>query len=121
MIEDFEMALAKERARSLAPIIAAMSEVEPPKHLTVLRGTVRAFYDDGFELAMELEIHPHPKATVNPWIVFMWAMISLAFWAGVYLMVDAVSQRNGIASLKQAFAVFLIAAASFVCGRDWKR
>ena len=94
MIEEFEVALAKERAHELVPTIAAMSDIKPPKHLRLIQGTVKAFYDDGFELAIELELHPqeHTESIASRWTPYVWALI----------------------------AIGLIGTASFLCGRFWK-
>ena len=108
MIEDFELALAKERACELAPTLAAIADVKPPKHLRMLRGTVTASYDDGFELAVELQLEPHdhPDSQVEPWNAFAWAVIALALYATIYLAVDWLSAGNPIAKAKQFMKVY---------------
>jgi len=123
MIEEFQRALAIERAAELKLHIERIAGSPPPLHLVVLRGTLQAHYDDGIDIEASLEFLAVPKRPEpGTWkgAALRIGAGSLLGFAGAFLLTDWLSIHNPVASVKQLAAVAVIACMAFYAGRFWK-
>lgn len=125
MIEDFQRELANERAAELRTHLERIGGSAPPKHLTVLRGTLHAYYDDGIDIEANLEFEAvaveRPKKSTLKQFLSVPVLGGVAGGAVGLLLVDWLSSGNPVINLKQAGAVAVLAVLSFYCGFNWRR
>jgi hypothetical protein len=119
VIEEFQRELADERAAELRTHLERIGGAAPPKHLTVLCGTLRAHYDDGVDIEAKLEFKAVPKAPepLAKWrTAVLWVACNIVAFATVFLLVAWLSSGNPVASLKEGAAVAMIAGMALYAG-----